>query len=151
MASAASATLRLVSAGRSSITAMSTMLIMIHERTVGTAAPQRRGRSPFLDGKAERKRRNKCEQRAHEPEHGSGHDHHMQAGNGKDVREARKARSLVQLLGNASPRAGDERDGDLAGLTSNTALMRALTRALSASMPDQALRSQGKAPASFKD
>jgi hypothetical protein len=93
------------------------MLIMIHERTVGTAAPQRRGRSPFLDGKAERKRRNKCEQRAHEPEHGSGHDHHMQAGNGKDVREARKARSLVQLLGNASPRAGDERDGDLAGLT----------------------------------
>jgi hypothetical protein len=41
----------------------------------------------------------------------------MQAGNGKDVREARKARSLVQLLGNASPRAGDERDGDLAGLT----------------------------------
>jgi hypothetical protein len=60
----------------------------------------------------------------------------MQAGNGKDVREARKARSLVQLLGNASPRAGDERDGDLAGLTSNTALMRALTRALSASMPD---------------
>ena len=124
---------------------------MIHERTVGTAATQRRGRSPFLDGKAERKRRNKCEQRAHESEHGSGHDHHMQAGNGKDVREARKARSLVQLLGNASPRAGDERDGDLAGLTSNTALMRALTRALSASMPDQALRSQGKAPASFKD
>ncbi len=90
---------------------------MIHERTVGTAAPQRRDRSPFLDGKAERKRRNKCEQRSHEPEHGSGHDHHMQAGNGKDVREARKARSLVQLLGNASPRAGDERDGDLAGLT----------------------------------
>jgi len=34
---------------------------------------------------------------------------------------------------------------------SNAALMRALTRALSASMPDQALRSQGKAPASFKD
>jgi len=124
---------------------------MIHERTVGTAAPQRRGRNPFLDGKAERKRRNKCEQRAHEPEHGSGHDHHMQAGNGKDVREARKARSLVQLLGNASPRAGDERDGDLAGLTLQCRPDAALTRALSASMPDQALRSQGKAPASFKD
>ena len=29
----------MVSAGRSSMIAMSTMLIMIHERTVGTAAP----------------------------------------------------------------------------------------------------------------
>jgi len=124
---------------------------MIHERTVGPPRHSAAAAAHFLMGKRERKRRNKCEQRAHEPEHGSGHDHHMQAGNGKDVREARKARSLVQLLGNASPRAGDERDGDLAGLTSNTALMRALTRALSASMPDQALRSQGKAPASFKD
>lgn len=38
-AKAAIATLRIVSAGRSSITAMSTMLIMIQERTVGTAAP----------------------------------------------------------------------------------------------------------------
>jgi hypothetical protein len=33
------------------------------------------------------------------------------------VREAGIAHSLVQLLGNASPRAGDECYGDLAGLT----------------------------------
>jgi len=39
MASAASATFRMVIAGRSSMTATSTMLIMIQERTVGTAAP----------------------------------------------------------------------------------------------------------------
>ena len=135
---------------------------MIHERTVGTAAPQRRGRSPFLDGKAERKRRNKCEQRAHEPEHGSGHDHHMQAGNGKDVREmqagngkdvreARKARSLVQLLGNASPRAGDERDGDLAGLTLQyrpDAGVDACSQRIDARPGPEV---PGKAPASFKD
>jgi hypothetical protein len=42
MTSAASATLRIVSAGRSSNTAMSTTLIMIQARTVGTAAPERR-------------------------------------------------------------------------------------------------------------
>jgi len=42
MRRAASATLRMVSAGRSSSTAMSTMLIMIQERTVGTAAPDKR-------------------------------------------------------------------------------------------------------------
>ena len=41
MAIAASATLRIVSAGRSSMTAISTMLIMIQERTAGTAAPDR--------------------------------------------------------------------------------------------------------------
>jgi hypothetical protein len=38
---AASATLRMVSAGRSRIIAKSTMLIMIQERTVGTAALDR--------------------------------------------------------------------------------------------------------------
>ena len=38
---AASATLRMVSAGRSRIIAKSTMLIMIQEPTVGTAAPER--------------------------------------------------------------------------------------------------------------
>ena len=41
MASAARATLRMVRAGRSSMTAIKTMLIMIQERTVGTAAPDR--------------------------------------------------------------------------------------------------------------
>jgi len=39
MMSAAKATLRIVSAGRSRIMASRTTLIMIHERTVGTDAP----------------------------------------------------------------------------------------------------------------
>ena len=68
MRSAASATLRMVSAGQLSSTAMSTMLIMIQERTVGTAAPdkqqieqgrgERGARRPFADGKAQRDGRN---------------------------------------------------------------------------------------------
>src|SRR4029079_9141784 len=97
MRSAASATLRMVSAGRSSSTAMSTMLIMIQERTVGTAAPdagdrtrRRRARRPppICGWKAQRDGWDQREPRPDQPEHGAGHNHHMQAGDRQDVEQA---------------------------------------------------------------
>jgi len=49
---------------------------------------ERNGGGPFLNGQTEREVGNKRELRANEPEHRACHDHHLQARDGEDMREA---------------------------------------------------------------
>ena len=69
----------------------------------------------FLIG-FERKPWPKREQRAHYKEYGPGHDHHMQARDREDMREASIAHRLLHLIRDATLLAGHQRNRDLSRL-----------------------------------
>ena len=86
------------------------------EREVGGEHEERRERRPFADRPSQRERRRQSEEPAHDEEGRAGDQHHVQAGDREDVKEARDAEAVVGLRRERAPLADEERGGDGARL-----------------------------------